>query len=82
MSTRNLLRTARLMKTDDDENDLRSAIKQVLLAELLPPTQRASLESVLDNCGIVSLDAGGDSTKSRGRPDAVVVDDYRVYETT
>ena len=77
LSTRNLLRIVRLMKTDGDENDLRSAIKQVLLAELLPPTQRASLESVLDNCGIISLDAGG-STRSRGQSDAVVVDDDMV----
>lgn len=74
LSTRNLLRIVRLMNADDDNNNLRSAIRKVLLAELLPPTQRASLESVLDNCGIISLDAGG-STKSRGRSDAIYVDD-------
>jgi len=77
LSTRNLLRIVRLMKADEHANDLRSGIKHVLLADLLPPFQRASLESLLDNCGIVSPDSA-DGTTSRRESDVVVMENDTV----
>ena len=73
LSTRNLLRIVRRVR-DDESFDLRSAVGAVLLADLLPPTQRASLESVLDNAGVVG---GADSTQRgqtwpRGHNDIVL----------
>ena len=81
LSTRNLLRIVRSMKADNlggNASDLRSAIKKVLLAELLPPTQRSSLETLLDSCGIVSPNAGGGTKSGRQSGDEIVVEEKRV----
>ena len=60
LSVRSLLRLVRRGNVSDG-NTLHDNICSCLLAELLPPTQRATLESLLRSCGIP------DSKKKRGR---------------
>jgi MoxR-like ATPase len=52
LSTRNLIRITRRVKSQN--RSLHDAICEVLVVNLLPPTQRAALESVLKRVGITS----------------------------
>ena len=62
VSTRNLIRVVRRAQTGS--TSLYEAVCEVLVADLLPPTQRASLESVLKRIGIVDV-----STKEEAAQD-------------
>ena len=68
LSTRNLLRVVKLENADD--GTLYNAISSVLLADLLPPTQRASLESLLNHNKFMTPNKRG--TKSRQNENIVV----------
>jgi len=68
LSTRNLLRIVKLENSDD--GTLYNAISSVLLADLLPPTQRASLESLLNHNKFMAPNKRG--MKSRQNESIVV----------
>lgn len=51
LSTRNLLRIARRVQ-NNDEASLHRAVCEVLVADLLPPTQRQALDTVMRKAGI------------------------------
>ena len=70
LSTRNLLRIVRLQNNNNNNNsthtdakDLYGAIGSVLLADLLPPTQRAALDTILNNHGIIQSNSKRDGSK-------------------
>lgn len=58
LSTRNLIRIVR--QVGNDATELRRLLSAILLVPLLPPSQRALLESVLDDCGIPYSEDGLD----------------------
>lgn len=52
LSTRNLVRVVRRLSLSSSSTQLHDLLSSVLVADLLPPTQRAALESVLHQVGI------------------------------
>jgi len=88
LSTRNLIRIVQRVggtNSNDLNNDkttsLYDAVREVLVADLLPPTQRAALESLLKRVGIAKTTYGvkdqNQARKSENRDDSdtIVIDD-------
>jgi MoxR-like ATPase len=79
LSIRTLLR---LLKRGSVGADVHESICSALLADLLPPTQRASLESVLKGCGIKSKRAtsrpkrGTEATEIKVSTESISIEDF------
>ena len=58
LSTRNLMRVSR--RLNPSATNLYDVLCEVLVADLLPPTQRAALEAVLNSVGIQKVSAQGE----------------------
>eukprot|EP00934_Nitzschia_sp_Nitz4_P006323 Nitzschia sp. Nitz4//scaffold219_size35776//29376//35535//NITZ4_007828-RA/size35776-processed-gene-0.11-mRNA-1//1//CDS//3329542332//6313//frame0 len=69
LSTRNLIRVVR--QVGADSSIIRRVLSSILLVDLLPPSQRALLESVLDDCGIPGKGIHSSSLSH----DEIIVDD-------
>lgn len=77
LSTRNLIRITRRLSAGANLHD---AVCEILVADLLPPTQRAALETVLERLRIARPaqgDVGSDTFIQVGE-DAVTIGDFRL----
>jgi MoxR-like ATPase len=83
LSTRNLIRVARRVHSHEDLS--RVLLQNIFVADLLPPSQRAALERIMEDCGIsigTSLLSRYRRSKLSRRPDAADTMKVEVDENT
>lgn len=75
LSTRNLIRVVKQLSTPEaTTSDLHRALWQVLVAELLPPPQRATLATLLQQVGIDSDSSNADAASTEGPAPEISID--------